>query len=158
MQQVRPMQPSRGSGWCWRYNRCPVCGEIEEAASQPVSDRLTPDREAEIRSAVAHGVTGNSVPLLLAEIDALRAERDALENHLNGAYIAANHPTISSEPIGCAVQRIVAGRDRLLEAATAVCRDGAGRSGGSVYLVHKQQFLALRVLVAEMDAAKGGTT
>jgi hypothetical protein len=41
----------------------------------------------------------------------------------------------------------------LVAAAKAVDRDAAGRSGGAVYMIHKDKFLALRAALAAMEAS-----
>ena len=50
-------------------------------------------------------------------------------------------------------------RDSLIESLVAAVRaterDAAGRSGGSVYMIHRKQFLALRAALAAWDDARG---
>lgn len=50
--------------------------------------------------------------------------------------------------------KLLAEVERVCSAAESVVRDGSGRSGGSVYMVHKEPFLSLRAALSPRQGAR----
>lgn len=86
--------------------------------------------------------------LAIADLADLRDERDRLAGEVEAARRTGQ---FWKDGLSAANKKIdqQAARIEVLETAIkAVIRDAAGRSGGSVYLVHREQFFALKAALA----------